>query len=64
MNKLLLNILLPILISVLPQITKELKEALEGFIQAQYIKAKTTESKFDDIALRLLAGLLDTELKD
>ena len=64
MNKLLLKILLPILMKLIPRISDELKGVLVDSIMALYVRAKATDNPYDDLAIELLAGILDIELPD
>lgn len=54
-----LKMLLPLLVAVLPKVSKEIRESLLKFLQGLQVKAKATPNPFDDIILAILIGILD-----
>ncbi len=47
---------------VVKAMTPELEKAIEGFLKTLYVKAKETDNSFDDMAIEMIADLMDIEL--
>ncbi len=48
---------------VVKAMTPELEKAIEGFLRGLYVKAKATTNDFDDMAIEMIADLMDIDLK-
>lgn len=57
------SLLITLLGSVLKVISPQLRDWITSLIQTLYEKAQETDNAFDDLAVELLAGLLDVDLE-
>ena len=48
---------------VVKAMTPELEKAIEGFLCGLYVKAQATKNDFDDMAIEMIADLMDIDLK-
>ena len=63
MNKL-KSLLIMVLMGVLRVMSPEIRKLLEDMILRLWEKAKATPNEFDNIVVRLIAGLLEIDLPD
>lgn len=58
------KIFLPLIASIIPQMSNEIKVVLNQAIIDLYTRAKSTQNPIDDVIIALIAGILNIKLPE